>query len=48
MIIDNFAGGGGASVGIKMALGRQVDIKPTMHGCLKAKKNIECDGRMRH
>lgn len=26
MIIDCFAGGGGASVGIEMALGRQVDI----------------------
>ena len=26
LIIDCFAGGGGASVGIEMALGRQVDI----------------------
>lgn len=26
MIIDAFAGGGGASVGIEMALGRQVDV----------------------
>ena len=26
IIIDCFAGGGGASVGIEMALGRQVDI----------------------
>lgn len=26
MIIDCFAGGGGASVGIEMALGRSVDI----------------------
>jgi site-specific DNA-cytosine methylase len=26
MIIDAFAGGGGASVGIEMALGRPVDI----------------------
>ena len=26
LIIDMFAGGGGASVGIEMALGRQVDI----------------------
>ena len=26
LIIDLFAGGGGASVGIEMALGRQVDI----------------------
>lgn len=26
LIIDAFAGGGGASVGIEMALGRQVDI----------------------
>ena len=26
MIIDAFAGGGGASVGIEMALGRQVDF----------------------
>lgn len=26
MIIDAFAGGGGASVGIEMALGRSVDI----------------------
>lgn len=26
MIIDCFAGGGGASVGIEMALGRPVDI----------------------
>ena len=26
LIIDCFAGGGGASVGIEMALGREVDI----------------------
>ena len=26
LIIDNFAGGGGASTGIEMALGRRVDI----------------------
>ena len=26
LIVDCFAGGGGASVGIEMALGRQVDI----------------------
>ncbi len=26
LIIDCFAGGGGASVGIEMALGRKVDI----------------------
>lgn len=26
MVIDAFAGGGGASVGIEMALGRQVNI----------------------
>ena len=26
LVIDCFAGGGGASVGIEMALGRQVDI----------------------
>ena len=26
LIIDAFAGGGGASVGIEMALGREVDI----------------------
>ena len=26
LIIDCFAGGGGASVGIEMALGKQVDI----------------------
>lgn len=26
LIVDNFAGGGGASTGIEMALGRQVDI----------------------
>ena len=26
LIIDNFAGGGGASMGIEMATGRQVDI----------------------
>lgn len=26
LIIDGFAGGGGVSVGIEMALGRQVDI----------------------
>lgn len=26
LIIDCFAGGGGASVGIEMALGRQVDV----------------------
>ena len=26
LIVDNFAGGGGASMGIKLALGRHVDI----------------------
>ena len=26
MVVDNFAGGGGASMGIEMALGRAVDI----------------------
>ena len=26
LIIDNFAGGGGASTGIEMALGRRVDV----------------------
>ena len=26
LIIDNFAGGGGASVGIELAVGRPVDI----------------------
>jgi DNA (cytosine-5)-methyltransferase 1 len=26
LIVDNFAGGGGASIGIEMALGRPVDI----------------------
>ena len=26
LIVDNFAGGGGASTGIEMALGRPVDI----------------------
>lgn len=26
LIVDNFAGGGGASVGIELALGRPVDI----------------------
>ena len=26
LIIDNFAGGGGASTGIELALGRHVDI----------------------
>lgn len=26
LIVDNFAGGGGASLGIEMAMGRHVDI----------------------
>ncbi|MDW5941800.1 repressor LexA-like protein, partial [Klebsiella pneumoniae] len=26
IIVDNFAGGGGASTGIEMAIGRSVDI----------------------
>ena len=26
IVVDNFAGGGGASTGIKMAIGRDVDI----------------------
>jgi len=26
LIVDNFAGGGGASTGIELALGRRVDI----------------------
>ena len=26
LVIDNFAGGGGASTGIEMAIGRSVDI----------------------
>ena len=30
LIIDNFAGGGGASTGIELAIGRSVDIAITM------------------
>lgn len=26
LVVDNFAGGGGASTGIEMALGRNIDI----------------------
>lgn len=26
LVVDNFAGGGGASTGIEMAIGRSVDI----------------------
>lgn len=35
IIIDCFAGGGGASVGIEMALGRSVDIAINHDGCIR-------------
>ncbi len=48
MIIDNFAGGGGASTGIELALGRPVDIainhdpdaqnESSIHGALLRKR----------
>ena len=31
LIVDNFAGGGGASTGIELATGRPVDIAINMH-----------------
>lgn len=46
LIIDLFAGGGGASVGIEMALGRQVDIavnpNPIIHPVGNRKSNPIC------
>lgn len=38
IIIDCFAGGGGASVGIEMALGRNVDLLWASHDCTSHSK----------
>ena len=32
LIVDNFAGGGGASTGLELALGRKVDIAKEKNG----------------
>lgn len=41
LIVDNFAGGGGASTGIEMATGYSVDIAMAYNYCLIKKQEGE-------
>lgn len=38
IVVDNFAGGGGASTGIEIAIGRSVDIAINHHSKVKGDK----------
>ena len=40
IIVDNFAGGGGASTGIELAIGRSVDIA--------GRRGLSCAGRWQY
>ncbi|MDR9942266.1 hypothetical protein KBU53_14350 [Enterobacter hormaechei subsp. xiangfangensis] len=44
IIVDNFAGGGGASTGIEMAIGRSVDTHVVFSRTLKKllRKSVTC------
>lgn len=42
LIVDNFAGGGGASTGIELAVGRPVDIAINHDPEAVAQRIVEC------